>query len=301
MKTLLRYFHTLRYLRPRQLFYQLYYRLRRLFFASSQVQGIGSKSNVRLTASNVAPEEEPDFTFLNKAKKWNRISDIDWNCADYGKLWTYNLNYFEYLTDLPTATGRQLIDHWIDREGAIKDGWEPYPTSLRLVSWLRFYKFDRGGTPPHVLGSLRRQYRSLRQNKEYHLGGNHLLENALALVATAAFFELGRGLERSGRLLTTQLKEQYLTDGAHYELSPMYHLILAGRALIVYEGLLRCAPAANSTAALLAESLAEQLGWLNAFCTTDGRYAHFNDSTPGIAPGPGRASRPRRPTEHPTD
>ena len=34
------------------------------------------------------------FRFLNQNKAFETI---DWNYDGYGKLWTYNLNYFDYL------------------------------------------------------------------------------------------------------------------------------------------------------------------------------------------------------------
>ena len=34
------------------------------------------------------------FKFLNIGKEF---SEIDWEYPDYGRLWTYNLNYFEFL------------------------------------------------------------------------------------------------------------------------------------------------------------------------------------------------------------
>ncbi|MCK5662355.1 MAG: hypothetical protein KAI17_02665, partial [Thiotrichaceae bacterium] len=37
---------------------------------------------------------DDQFTFLNLSHEFEDV--IDWNCPAYGKLWTYNLNYFDY-------------------------------------------------------------------------------------------------------------------------------------------------------------------------------------------------------------
>ena len=39
--------------------------------------------------------KDDKFTILNLSKKFN--DKIDWNFSEHGKLWTYNLTYFEYL------------------------------------------------------------------------------------------------------------------------------------------------------------------------------------------------------------
>jgi uncharacterized heparinase superfamily protein len=80
------------------------------------------------------------------------------------------------------------------------------------------------------LESLALQARYLAETVEYHLLGNHLLANAKALVFVGAFFEGGarrRAGSASGlRILASQLPEQVLDDGGHFERSPMYHSLI---------------------------------------------------------------------------
>ena len=62
------------------------------------------------------------------------------------------------------------------------------------------------------------------------LVANHLLENAFALfmggmVTVSDILDAGRSL------LKTQLQEQVLEDGMHYERSPMYQMIVLERLL----------------------------------------------------------------------
>lgn len=301
-----RLFQTLRYLRPRQIAYQLFYR-----FTGRLVQN-GARAQVRssLGAKPVLPPladglkapanalpvrfTEAGFCFLNRSLPCPSFGAIDWNYPAFGKLWTYNLNYFEYLRQpgLDPDTGEQLIGAWVTGEDTHKDGWEPYPTSLRLVNWLQFYRSIDRPVPARIHGSIRRQYVSLWRKIEYHLGGNHLLENALALALTSRYLNDPAGQKKADKILLAELNEQYLPDGSHYERTVMYHLILLWRQLDVYSwlGMLEgwddkfevSSPAEALTA--LRASLRSQLTYAAAITTPDGRYPHFNDSTYGIAP-----------------
>ena len=287
-----RLFNTLRHLRPRQIAFQFFYR------ATGRLTQNGARTQVRRKvnspvlppleppvrdAASALPERlsEAGFCFLNRTVKFPSSGTIDWNHAIHGKLWTYNLNYFEFLRqpDLDPATGQALIDSWIAAESTHRDGWEPYPTSLRLVNWLQFYRCAELPVPGPVQASVARQYANLRRKIEYHLGGNHLLENALALALTARYLNDQPGTRRADRLLYTELRTQYLPDGQHYERSVMYHLVLLWRQLDVYSWL-----RTDHSAGELKTALQRQLAWANYIITPDGRFPHFNDSAPGIAP-----------------
>ena len=298
-----RLFQTVRHLRVRQILYQVYYRL------SGKLRSRPEQGARQRVPGNSAPqppggEEQGDqravpptpgavtFDFLNRPVTFRNAEDIDWNYASEGKLWTYHLNYFDFLLD-PAGQGyagpepETLIHHWIDREGTHADGWEPYPTSLRLVNWLAYYERKGGELPPAVHASVQRQYANLGGKIEYHLDGNHLLENAIALTYTA--YRLGDedGKRAYAALLERQLRAQYLEDGMHYELSPAYHLLLLHRWLLTYPcfSVPTLAPAtAPHLPRNLHKSLERQLAWTRNFVTNDGRYAHFNDSNADMAP-----------------
>ncbi|MEM9837437.1 MAG: alginate lyase family protein, partial [Bacteroidota bacterium] len=226
------------------------------------------------------------FRFLNREKTFPSPVAIDWNFADYGKLWTYNLNYFEFLATKSKTEGLALIRSWIQAEATHADGWEPYPISLRLVRWIRFLKQHfPSALPEDVVASIKNQYEALWKKLEYHLGGNHLLENAIALCLTAHFLQDEVRAPRAQRLLHAELGKQYLSDGAHYELSGMYHAVLLDRLLTLWEHLTTVpSPSFANLDPILKNSIQKQLNWLLAFATEDGQYAHFNDSTEGIAP-----------------
>lgn len=230
---------------------------------------------------------EAGFSFLNRTVDFGPPVAIDWNYPDLGKLWTYNLNYFEYLRQpgLNPPTGEALILSWVAAEASHKDGWEPYPNSLRLVNWLQFYRSSGMPVPDKVHHSICRQYVNLRGKLEYHLGGNHLLENALALAVTARYLNDKPGIRKADKMLRTELSEQYLPDGSHYERSVMYHLVLLWRQLDVYSWVsVSEAPADTELAQMLKDALVSQLAYADYIVTPDGRFPHFNDSSAGIAP-----------------
>ena len=161
-------------------------------------------------------------------------------------------------------------------------GWEPYPTSLRLVNWCAVFfarHAERTAADPAFRDALWRsiylQAEWLLRHVETHLMGNHLLENAVALAFCGSCFE-GEAAERWKRagmdLLAEQLPEQILGDGCHFEQSPMYHL----RAAYALTSLL------NTGDAELAEQVREPLERMMSaslrLCHPDGQIALLGDS-----------------------
>ena len=97
------YYNTLKHLRRRQISYRLWYflrnRWRKLTGFKYDFEKITPLSiNVILEPSIATPtsfSSEKGFTFLNLTKKF--AGNIYWEFADFGKLWTYNLTYFDFL------------------------------------------------------------------------------------------------------------------------------------------------------------------------------------------------------------
>ena len=58
---------------------------------------------------------ENSFIFLNKKKDFGE--SIDWNYLGFGRLWAYNLNYFEFLhqKEMNAQRGREIIDSFIEQ------------------------------------------------------------------------------------------------------------------------------------------------------------------------------------------
>jgi uncharacterized heparinase superfamily protein len=222
----------------------------------------------------------------------NRSIDIEsaatWNDAAIEKLALYNLHYHDDLTaagaDDRVEWHERLIERWISENPVGRgNGWEPYTLSLRIVNWIKWHKrTDR--LSDKAIKSLWVQARVLEQSLEYHLLGNHLLANAKALYFAGCFFEgrvADRWLLKATQLLTSQLDEQILSDGAHFELSPMYHSIILEDLLDV----LNISRQVDvRVPQFVIDSIDPMRRWLSVMTHADGELSYFNDSVTGIAP-----------------
>lgn len=208
----------------------------------------------------------------------------DWHAPGAPKLWQYHLHYFDYLWWLDFDQARSIITDWIDRypPNAVHAGWDPYPTSLRLVNWcaVAFGLFREQTQADPALAELfwstiHRQAEWLRRRIEWHLLGNHVLENAAALVIAGSCFHGAAAQQwyRQGLdILRQQLPEQFLPDGGHVERSPMYQL-----RLLYVLSLLR-----DIGREELSDLVEPYLGYATAatacMCHPDGDIALLNDS-----------------------
>lgn len=282
MKSLSLYYNTLRYLKIRQVLFRLFYLARnKTNFKKSTYKASWPEIKLK-PVSLLPPVDRPKtylgpgtFRFLSFTKSFNGI--IDWNYPDYGKLWTYNLNYFDFLNqnEISREDGLELMVQFMASEGDLRDGKEPYPTSLRLVNWLKFVY--RHNIRNHKINDfMLHDLHNLSRNIEYHLMANHLLENAVALTIGGYCLKQQAIYRKGMQLLTSELAEQICLDGGHYEKSPMYHQILLDRLLDVVNFL-----DAGDT---IRSPATNMLSWLEAITFSDGSIPYFNDSMPGIAP-----------------
>jgi len=205
---------------------------------------------------------------------------------DNGKLWAYNLNYFDFLNqrNMTAEVGSAIMFLFIDQLQNLQNAIEPYPSSLRGMNWVKFlstHKIERKSFDRFLFG----QYRVLLDNVEYHLLGNHLLENGCSLLFGGYYFN-GKELYDKGReILTTELKEQILQDGAHFELSPMYHKIILNRVLDCLNLMQNNMDVYSDSdfKELVNRSAIKMLGWLSAVTFSDGTTPRVNDSTEEIS------------------
>jgi uncharacterized heparinase superfamily protein len=193
----------------------------------------------------------------------------------------------DYMVNYHHGATLEPILEWIERNppgaGA---AWEPYPLSLRVVNWIKWL-LAGGDAKPRILSSLAMQVEYLSRRVEWHLLGNHLLANAKALAFGGVFFAWPRLLSQAGQLLSAQLAEQVLSDGAHFERTPMYHCAALEDVL----DLVNLGRAYPGTLPELAEIAERMLAWLEHMCHPDGRIAFFNDATFGAAPEPADLAR----------
>ncbi len=281
-------FHTLSHLRLKQVVYQLKYRLIKAKYRhciASEVQTVKMLPWIdKLHCHN-----GEQFCFLNIQDKFT-----SWNDAKHGMLWAYNLNYMDYLlqADMTAQEGEKWIDKFIAELPTNNVGLDPYPIALRGINWIKFIIAHQSEIDSDKLrkwnDSLYSQYVLLTKKLEYHLLGNHLLEDAYSLYIAAIYFADEKFYILASKLLKKELAEQILPDGAHYEQSPMYHCILLDRLLdcyniskknIRFEG----QEALND---FLRKTAVSMLGHLESICLRDESYPLFNDAALGIAPTP---------------
>lgn len=223
------------------------------------------------------------FVFLNISHNFS--NQIDWNYNELGKLWTYNLNYFDFLNqeNISKETGITLIKDYIDNDDFLIDGKESYPISLRGINWIKFLSSNQINNEV-INRTLRNHYRILSNNLEYHLLGNHLLENAFSLLFGAFYFQDEKLYRQSKKILITELNEQILEDGGHFELSPMYHQIILFRILDCIQLIKLNSWKNDDLFSLLKESSSKMLSWLNNVTFNNGDIPMVNDCAYDIAP-----------------
>ena len=236
-----------------------------------------------------------EFLLINETHKVDLAS---WAVSEASHLWNFNLHYFEYCVPLAAryAAGGSREDLDLFKRLALTwmaackyprgDAWHPYTISLRLVNWLICIDlFGEALTCDKVFmgalaRSMHRQYRHLLANQERHLLANHYLENLKTLVVCALLFGEDDVLARVERDYLTQLDEQVLPDGVHYERSMMYHkLILEGllRVELAYRSVGKAAPTK------VASKARQMLDAMASIERAMGKTPFFNDSADGVA------------------
>lgn len=286
------YFHTLKYLRFTQIKYRIFYffrnKLRSKFNISFKNRDLNwryplLKLEKSLPAATSVEYSRNQFSFLNLHRKFK--NGIDWNDKSYGKLWLYNLNYFEFLhiPNITSEEGLRLIRDFILKTDSLKDGLEPFPISLRAIHWIKFLTYNRVHDK-EIDQSLYNQLWILVNNREYHLLGNHLLENGFGLLFGAYYFNDERLYKKAKGIIKKELKEQVLSDGAHFELSPMYHQLMLYRVLDCYNLLKNNLHFDKELLVLLGEKSRIMLGWLKKMTFQNGDIPLLNDSAFGVAP-----------------
>ncbi|NOE80013.1 heparinase [Vibrio cholerae] len=285
---------TVRYLRFEQIFYRLKYRLFPLRFLANDFYHTKTSDWI-WNGPEISERSLFDggwVSYLNV--KANFIDEPIWNNKNFEKLWLYNLHYFDDLNAIDSASRQAIqssfVDRWItDNPPVAGNGWEPYPLSLRIVNWIKWY--NRAGiNNPNVILSLHQQAQALSKQLEYHILGNHLFANGKALVFAGCFLQgdlADSYLDIGLKILEREVPEQFLADGGHFELSPMYHCIL----LLDLLELIQLAAVTQHTRLLAVVTYWRQvalkaLNWLSVMIHVDGNVSFFNDSAIGIAASP---------------
>lgn len=169
----------------------------------------------------------------------------DWRSpklAGAPRLWQFHLQYHDWLLDV-AANGQaaeragpriwETVQSWIEAcgkgtEAEVGDAWHPYCISRRIPTWLVLWNWQAPPEELHegVARNLAAQVGFLARRLERDLGGNHLLENARALLLAGCALrapDADRWSALGQSIIETELSEQLLPHGEHFERSPMYH------------------------------------------------------------------------------
>lgn len=253
-------------------------------FSISDLDGcIGSELNfVQFELKNIYLKKK-SFIFLNQCYYYEK--KINWNYSKFGKLWTYNLCYFDFLNqdNMTKDLGEIMIIDFINDMPNVKEGLESYPISVRCINWIKFIiKFRVNNSK--IDFALKEQITLLMNHLEYHLMGNHLLENGFSLLFGSYYFRNEEIYKKATEILTSELSEQILDDGGHFELSPMYHQLMLKRLLdglnLVSNNNFKGAEHKD----LFRIKAVMMLNWLNSISFSCGKIPLFNDSAFEIAP-----------------
>jgi uncharacterized heparinase superfamily protein len=237
--------------------------------------------------------------FLNTSVNVTDAGTVDWfpDAAEtLPALWALKFHGFEFLrwpivghTEDASAFD-QFVRDWDDAastrigaENYLRRAWTPHAVSLRILNWCRYYALRARDADDAFLRRLRRLiYKNanfLSRHVEHDVGGNHLIENAIALVMAGVFFAAD-DWRQSGITLLEAESEQFLPDGGHFERSPMYHLLTLTRYLTALDVLQASGHRPPQT---LVQTARRGSDFLAALRPPDGRIPLLNDAVFGEA------------------
>jgi hypothetical protein len=242
---------------------------------------------------------------LNRPLSIADADGIDWfdeTVFEQPELWALQCHGFDFLSwatlgyDDPgespavVETFADWLADWYETEetqigGAsyLRRGWTPYAVSLRLRNLVRFCAWVRRDTGVEALAAhlVYRNAAFLANHVEYDVGGNHLVENGVALVMAGSLFD-GAGDEwlRQGVDVLVDASDQFLDDGGHFERSPMYHAVTLTRYLTAVDLLRRQGRSVPDELREVAEAGTQ---FLRRLSPPDGKIPLLNDAVFGEA------------------
>lgn len=184
----------------------------------------------------------------------------------------------------------QLTDWWSENPAGLGPNWgNAMEAAIRSMNWIIGYELLRRSPAlddkftTSFLKSLLQHGRYITKNLESGWpGSNHLIADLCGLVVLGVFLSPAREsrlwLSKGLRLLRRELKAQILPDGADYEGSSSYHLLVAEMVLwtVVYCGLHRVA-----VPPIIRERLSDMLDVVSGLLRPDGNLPLFGDCDSG--------------------
>ncbi|WP_434951270.1 heparinase II/III domain-containing protein [Shewanella sp. HL-SH4] len=258
-----------------------------------------------LLTNYIPTKSNCNFSFYFSLNKHSYLLDMKVTCLNqmnnffdvinreesFPKLYVYNFHYFDFLNNprSPQKDNLEAIYIWInDYEYQNKLGGDAYPTSLRIVNWIK-WATKQTNLQPIFYNSLYNQSKLLYANIEYEIDGNHLFANGKALIFYGIYFDgdwAEKCLNKGLKIIINELDRQVLKDGGNFELSPMYHGIMLEDLLDLYILALPNNFNYENIIHLLKPYIEKMIDWLKIIIIDKVTYPHFNDSTQNVAPSP---------------
>ncbi len=275
--------HAVRSARPRQLRARALRPLRRRRFPDRPGGG------ARPVETAVALWRSPAFALADEVAGSGSVRVLglevpypppDWALPGVERLRRFHLHYGEEILGWSrrgdVAAAAAGLAAWIgENPPRPGDAWHPYPLSTRVGNWIAALSLEPSLATGEVAQSLRRQLAYLERNVEDDVLGNHVIRNARALVLGGRALGDRELLRRGVELLRREVPEQVLSDGGHYERSPVYHLV-------VLRDLLEARAAAEQD--WLDEPIERMRRFAAGMRRPDGLPAPFNDAPFELAP-----------------
>ncbi|MBP6334781.1 MAG: alginate lyase family protein [Bacteroidia bacterium] len=280
----LRFIHTVRSFQPDQIRQKVVYSLAKSKAATSLKRFTPCPTaDIRALHPTVLVPicktyDKGQFRFLNSPMTFDGMPH--WNEMNHGKLWNIRLNSFEFLLqkDLSQEDGICLMKDFVKHSAGNRTLYDAYSVSQRIFNWTSFFS-THSVSEQELLDFIYKQAQYLVANPEYHLRNNHLLENGFALLKAGLFFQDDRCIRVGEKILSVELEKQVLYDGAHFELSPMYHCVILRRTLESLDFLRQHPEATNDKFFEFLKSKASVMcGWLRNIAFDNGELPQINDS-----------------------
>jgi hypothetical protein len=290
MQKVLRLSRTVTKFKPAQLGEKFNYQLKKFCFEFKLLGGLKKPAGAGLSLeflqsySNCTHASGKKFTLLNRSKEFRDV--INWNFKGFGQLWYIVLNSFEYLNceKIGAGEGLSILHSFIENQKDNKSLFDSHCISQRIINTIKFcsrFKISDATVNQFIYS----QTLYLRKNPEFHLRNNHLLDNGFAILFASLYFKNIQLYRFAEKLLSTHLPKQILPDGAHFELSPMYHMLMLHRMIDSLHLLNRSDFPSDRLRGLLKIHIPKMLGWLKQMQMENGCIPAFNDSAEGYGFG----------------
>ena len=140
------YFNTIKYLKLSQIYYRFKKNyLKKFIKINTQVANL-EVSNFEIL-SKIFPTKNIQINehYLILLNQKIYFYKNNWNNRSYSKLLIYNLNYFDFLhcnfSYDNFIFSHNIINDWIQScKNHLSDPWDPYPTSRRIINWIKWLK-----------------------------------------------------------------------------------------------------------------------------------------------------------------